>query len=150
MRRSASTVSRGSVNAVSMAKNESRSTGSLIWLAFPQEMVTRLAALTGGRNVRLYKPKMVEGFTEKDRHGRTYLVEAIKGGLKATFLFKFKDGKVTFDESITSEKAQDSKGTDTPDQKTQPVQQDDGLGHDLEETEMPVECAAELDEDVPF
>jgi hypothetical protein len=132
-----------------------KGTGSLIWLAFPQELVSRLAALTGGRDVRLYTPKVVEGFVEKDKHGRAFLVEAIDGGLRATFLFTNRNGKVSLDDTIIPEAAkgiEDSKSSEQPSQEALPTVEDEGLGHDLsEEVEFEPEFAAESENnDVPF
>jgi hypothetical protein len=132
-----------------------KGTGSLIWLAFPQELVSRLAALTGGRDVRLYTPKIVEGFVRKDEHGRAFLVEAIDGGLKETFLFTNRNGKVSLDDTIIPEEAKelaDSKSSEQPSQEALPAAEDEGLGHDpAEEVEFEPEFVAEsVDSDVPF
>jgi hypothetical protein len=132
-----------------------KGTGSLIWLAFPQELVSRLAALTGGRDVRLYRPKIVEGFVEKDKHGRAFLVEAIDGGLRATFLFTNRNGKVSLDDTIIPEDAkglEDSQSSEAGAQEAQPAQEDEGLGHEIsEEIEFEPEFAMESeDNEVPF
>jgi len=129
------------------------STGSLIWLAFPQELVTRLAELTGGRNVRLHKPKLVEGWIRKDEIGRAFLVEAVNGGLIETCLFTYRDGKVILDDTPPAEEPKDASAVaNIPSTQTKTTPPDDGLGHDiLEETEGPVEYeAGGLEGDVPF
>jgi hypothetical protein len=132
-----------------------KGTGSLIWLAFPQELVSRLAALTGGRDVRLYTPKIVEGFVRKDEHGRAFLVEAIDGGLKETFLFTNRGGKISLADTINPEEAKGAEDNQSPEaatQETQPAQEDEGLGHDIsEEIEFEPEFAMESEgNDVPF
>jgi hypothetical protein len=144
-----------------------RGTGSLVWLAFAQEMVLRLAELTGGRRVLLYRPKLVEGFVRIDEHGRNFLVEAVGGGLKETFLFTCSNGKVSLDPIIspdkkqveTAAKTEEVSGSSadgrqqTPTPETTHADEEEGLGHEMEEVELGLESAAELDENlehVPF
>jgi len=77
-----------------------RSSGSILFLAFPQEMIVKLAERTGGRFVRVHVPKLYEGFVRIDSSGRTFLVDPLKdGGQKHTFLFKLKDGKILLDDT---------------------------------------------------
>jgi hypothetical protein len=76
-----------------------RSTGSILFLAFPQEMILKLAERTGGKAVRVLIPKLHAGFVRTDSSGRVFLVDPIKGGgQKHTFLFKLKDGKILLDD----------------------------------------------------
>jgi hypothetical protein len=80
--------------------NGQRSSGSILFLAFPQEMIVKLAERTGGKLVRVHIPKLYEGFVRTDSSGRTFLVDPLKdGGQKHTFLFKLKDGKILLDET---------------------------------------------------
>ena len=76
-----------------------RSTGSILFLAFPQELILKLAERTGGRAVRVHVPRLYEGFVRIDEQGRTFLVDPLKnGGQKHTFLFKYVDGKILLDD----------------------------------------------------
>jgi hypothetical protein len=133
-----------------------KGTGSLIWLTFAQEMVLRLADLTGGKKVLLYRPRLVEGFVRIDEHGRTFLAEAIDGGLRELFLFKCKDGKISLDETVTidEKKEPESANGQQAEQPAQAAQEaDDGLGHELEAVEAGIEATPEFDENqehVPF
>jgi hypothetical protein len=79
--------------------NGQRSSGSILFLAFPQEMIVKLAERTGGKPVRVHVPRLYEGFVRIDPSGRTFLVDPLKdGGQKHTFLFKLKDGKILLDD----------------------------------------------------
>jgi hypothetical protein len=113
---------------VSQAKG--KSTGSLIWLTFAQELVSRLADITGGLSVRLYTPRMVEGWVRTDEHGRTFLVEAIDRSLKETFLFTFRDGKFSFDPAAAVVETQPKEQTAEPVQAA-PSEDPEGLGHEI-------------------
>jgi hypothetical protein len=76
-----------------------RSTGSILFLAFPQEIIAKLAERTGGKLVRVQVPRLYQGSLRTDPFGRTFLVEPQNdGGQKHTFLFKFKDGKILLDD----------------------------------------------------
>jgi hypothetical protein len=74
-----------------------RSSGSILFLAFPQELIVKLAERTGGKFVRVHVPKLYEGFVRTDSSGRVFLVDPINGGQKHTFLFKLKDGNILLD-----------------------------------------------------
>ena len=76
-----------------------RSSGSILFLAFPQELIVKLAERTGGKFVRVHVPRLYEGFVRTDSSGRVFLVDPIKGGgQKHTFLFKLKDGNILLDD----------------------------------------------------
>jgi len=76
-----------------------RSSGSILFLAFPQELILKLAERTGGKPVRVHIPRLYDGLVRTDSSGRTFLVDPLKGGgQKHTFLFKYKDGKVLLDD----------------------------------------------------
>jgi hypothetical protein len=77
-----------------------RSSGSLLFLAFPQELILKLAERTGGKPVRVHVPKLYDGLVCTDSSGRTFLVDPLKGGgEKHTFLFKYEDGKILLDDN---------------------------------------------------
>jgi len=79
--------------------NGERSSGSILFLAFPQELILKLAERTGGKPVRVQVPRLYEGLVRTDSSGRTFLVDPLKGGgQKHTFLFKYRDGKVLLDD----------------------------------------------------
>ena len=96
-----------------------RSTGSILFLAFPQELILKLAERTGGKAVRVHISRLYEGFVRIDDQGRTFLVDPLKdGGQKHTFLFKYADGKILLDDdkseqaqAETSEAAAEQSGT---------------------------------------
>ncbi len=76
-----------------------RSSGSILFLAFPQELILKLAERTGGKPVRVHIPRLYEGLVRTDSAGRTFLVDPLKGGgEKQTFLFMYTDGKILLDE----------------------------------------------------
>jgi hypothetical protein len=75
-----------------------RSSGSILFLAFPQELIVKLAERTGGKFVRVHVPKLYEGFVRTDSSGRVFLVDPLNGGQKHTFLFKLKDGNILLDD----------------------------------------------------
>jgi len=132
-----------------VCQGKGKSTGSLIWLTFPQELVSRLAEITGGRQVRLYTPRTVEGWIRIDEQGRTFLVEVIKRNLKETFLFTYKDGKFSFDPAAATLEQPKAEPTSTT-QAALPAEDPEGLGHDMVDE---VAFGAENDvkvEGVPF
>jgi hypothetical protein len=105
--------------------NGQRSSGSILFLAFPQEMIVKLAERTGGKFVRVHIPKLYEGFVRTDSSGRAFLVDPIPGGQKDTFLFKLKDGKILLDDTTeqtdnTSPKRHDEAESDTAAQAAVP------------------------------
>src|SRR4029077_19245969 len=57
-----------------------RSSGSLLFLGFPQELILKLAERTGGKPVRVHVPRLYEGLVRTDSSGRTFLVDPLKGG----------------------------------------------------------------------
>jgi hypothetical protein len=79
--------------------NGQRSSGSILFLAFPQELILKLAERTGGRPVRVHIPRLYDGLVRTDSSGRTFLVDPLKGGgQKHTFLFKYRDGNILLDD----------------------------------------------------
>ncbi len=76
-----------------------RSSGSILFLAFPQELILKLAERTGGKPVRVHVPRLYDGLVRTDSSGRTFLVDPLKGGgQKHTFLFKYRDGTILLDD----------------------------------------------------
>jgi hypothetical protein len=76
-----------------------KGSGSILFLAFPQELIDKLAERTGGKFVQVHLPRLSEGMVYSDPKGRTFLVEPIsRGGEKTTFLWKYKDGKILLDD----------------------------------------------------
>jgi hypothetical protein len=81
-----------------------RSSGSILFLAFPQEIILKLAERTGGKPVRVHVPRLYDGLVRTDSCGRTFLVDPLKGGgQKHTFLFKYVDGKILLDDDKTEQ-----------------------------------------------
>ena len=79
-----------------------RSSGSILFLAFPQEIILKLAERTGGKPVRVHLPKLYDGLVRTDSRGRAFLVDSLKGGgEKQTFLFKYADGRILLDDEQT-------------------------------------------------
>ena len=90
-----------------------RSSGSILFLAFPQELILKLAERTGGKPVRVHVPKLYDGLVRTDSAGRAFLVDPLKGGgQKHTFLFKYRDGKILLDDDKT-EQAQGETSTES-------------------------------------
>ena len=76
-----------------------RSSGSILFLAFPQELILKLAERTGGKPVRVHVPRLYDGSIRTDSSGRTFLVDPLKGReQRKMFLFKYKDGKILLDD----------------------------------------------------
>ena len=77
-----------------------KGSGSILFLAFPQELIDKLAERTGGRFVRVHLPQLSVGSVYTDSTGRTFLVEPInRGGEKQTFLWKYENGKILLDDN---------------------------------------------------
>jgi hypothetical protein len=70
--------------------------GSILFHAFPQELISKLAEQTGGKAVRVVLPEVSGMSISRDSEGRSFLVEKIEGGEKETFLFQYKDGQFFF------------------------------------------------------
>jgi hypothetical protein len=135
-----------------VCQGKGKSTGSLIWLTFPQELISRLAEITGGRIVRLYAPRMVEGWIRIDQQGRTFLVETLKRNLKETFLFTYSNGKFSFDPAAAPVEPVQPKADAPPTDEPVPLaaQDPEGLGHEIvDDVAFGAEHAGQL-EDVPF
>lgn len=55
-------------------------TGSIVFYAFPQEIVDQIAARTGGRPVTVEIPNLCDGEVEIDRDGRIFLISSFTNG----------------------------------------------------------------------
>ena len=71
--------------------------GSILFHAFPQELIVKLAEQTGGRAVRIAQPNVSGLSIHTDAEGRNFLVETIEGGEKMEFLFIYRDGRFLFE-----------------------------------------------------
>ena len=81
----------------------SKSTGSIVFYAFPQELVNMIAERTGGRPVTVAIPDLVDGDVCIDDEGNVYLVEQVDDGQgqileRETFLMQVtRDGDLIYD-----------------------------------------------------
>jgi hypothetical protein len=71
--------------------------GSILFHAFPQELIEKLAGQTGGIAARIALPDVSGMSIFKDDEGRNFLVENMPTGEKRTFLFQYKDGYFFFE-----------------------------------------------------
>ncbi len=76
---------------------QGQGSGSILFHAFPQELIVKLAERTGGRAARVAAPELDGMAISTDTEGRSFLVEKIEGGEKATFLFQYKEGRFVFE-----------------------------------------------------
>jgi hypothetical protein len=74
-----------------------RGSGAILFHAFPQEMIDKLAASTGGTAVRVTAPDLTGLSSYLDEEGRAFLVEETNDGIKERFLFQYKDGQFFFE-----------------------------------------------------
>jgi hypothetical protein len=81
----------------------SKSTGSIVFYAFPQELVNMIAERTGGRRVTVTIPDLVTGEVSIDEDGNVYLLDQIDDGQgqileRETFLMRVtRDGDLIYD-----------------------------------------------------
>lgn len=81
----------------------SKSSGSIVFYAFPQELVNMIAERTGGRPVTVAIPDLVDGDVYIDDDGNVYLVDQIDDGQgqiieRETFLMQVtRDGELLYD-----------------------------------------------------
>lgn len=83
-----------------------RGSGAILFHAFPQEMIDRLAATTGGKAVRVSVPDLAGISSYLDEEGRAFLVEETEDGTKETFLFQFRDGQFFFEPASITQNAE--------------------------------------------
>lgn len=85
----------------------SKSTGSIVFYAFPQELVNMIAERTGGRPVTVAIPDLVDGDVYIDEDGNVYLIDQIDDGQgqiieRETFLMQVtRNGDLTYDHGRT-------------------------------------------------
>ena len=87
----------GWCQAMNRVVSNGQGSGSILFHAFPQELVSKLAEQTGGKAVRVVMPEVSGMSIFRDPEGRSFLVEKIEGGEKQTFLFQYKDGQFFFE-----------------------------------------------------
>ena len=81
----------------------SKSTGSIVFYAFPQELVNMIAERTGGRPVTVAIPDLVNGEVSIDENGNVYLIDQVDDGYgqileRESFLMQVtRDGDLIFD-----------------------------------------------------
>ena len=81
----------------------SKSTGSIVFYAFPQELVNRIAERTGGRRVTVAIPDLVSGEVSIDEDGNVYLLDQVDDGQgqiveRETFLMRVtRNGDLIYD-----------------------------------------------------
>lgn len=81
----------------------SKSTGSIVFYAFPQELVNMIADRTGGRQVTVSIPDLISGEVFIDEDGNVYLLDEIDDGQgqiveRETFLMRVtRDGDLIYD-----------------------------------------------------
>ena len=87
----------GWLQALHRVVSNGQGSGSILFHAFPQELVNKLSERTGGKAVRVMLPDIAGMAVRTDSDGRSFLVEPIEGGEKQTFLFRFKEGQFFFE-----------------------------------------------------
>ena len=81
----------------------SKSTGSIVFYAFPQELVNMIAERTGGRQVTVSIPDLISGEVRIDEDGNVYLLDQTDDGQgqvveRETFLMQVtRDGNLIYD-----------------------------------------------------
>jgi hypothetical protein len=122
-----------------------KGSGSILFLAFPQELINKLAERTGGKSVRVHLPKLSEGLVRTDPDGRTFLIEPIEGGgQKRTFLWKYRDGRILLDDDNALLVNKPTPGNDQSETVASPAS-------DLDELEFPPVAYTEEDgNDAPW
>jgi hypothetical protein len=74
-----------------------RGSGSILFYAFPQEVILKLAQRTGGTPVRVSLPDTKGKSIRHDPEGRVFVIEQQEdGGQKELFTFQFQNGQFTF------------------------------------------------------
>ena len=80
-----------------VSNGSSKSSGSILFHAFPQELIDKLAERTGGKSLHVALPDVSGLSIYNDPEGRSFLVEQIEGGEKQIFLFQYQDGMFLFE-----------------------------------------------------
>jgi len=103
-------------------------TGSIEFLAFPEELQAMHAERTGGEVVPLNLPAPRDGWIRMDPKHRVYLVQPVRGTLKHTFLFQItEEGKVLVKPTVDVPEATQAarEQVETGAQESQKIQQDE-------------------------
>jgi hypothetical protein len=87
----------GWCQAMNRVVSNGQGSGSILFYAFPQELIAKLAEQTGGKPVRISLPDVSGMSIFRDEEGRNFLVEPIESGEKRSFLFQYKDGMFFFE-----------------------------------------------------
>ena len=80
-----------------VSNGSNKSSGSILFHAFPQELIDKLAERTGGKSLHVALPDVSGLSIYNDPEGRSFLVEQIEGGEKQIFLFQYQDGMFLFE-----------------------------------------------------
>jgi hypothetical protein len=67
-------------NAAASQDKDRQGTGSIVFYAFPQELVNKIVERTGGRQITVAVPELCDGEVEIDAEGRVFLVAAFPNG----------------------------------------------------------------------
>jgi hypothetical protein len=67
-------------NAATSQDKDRQGTGSIVFYAFPQELVNKIVERTGGRPITVAVPELCDGEVEIDAEGRIFLVAAFPNG----------------------------------------------------------------------
>ena len=62
------------------SRQDRQGTGSIVFYAFPQELVNKIVERTGGRQITVAVPELCDGEVEIDAEGRVFLVAAFPNG----------------------------------------------------------------------
>jgi len=91
-------------------------TGSIVFLAFPEELQAMNAERTGGKVVPLNLPAPRDGWIRMDEQSRVFLVQPIRGTLKHTCLFQItNEGKVLLPQAGAPEETETSQSAASAD-----------------------------------
>jgi hypothetical protein len=121
---------RGWLQALNRVVCGGKGSGSILVLAFPQELIDKLAERTGGKAFPVHLPKLSSAVVHTDADGRTFLIEPIEGGgQKHTFLWRYRDGKILLDDNAAL--------ADKPIPEDNPSETVASAGADLDDLEFP-------------
>jgi hypothetical protein len=67
-------------SAAASQDKDRQGTGSIVFYAFPQELVNKIVERTGGRQITVAVPELCDGEVEIDAEGRVFLVAAFPNG----------------------------------------------------------------------
>ena len=71
--------------ATTCQDTDRQGTGSIVFYAFPQELVNKIVERTGGRPITVAVPELCDGEVEIDSEGRVFLVAAFSNGSGSTY-----------------------------------------------------------------